>query len=280
MTGARRQLLDAFMTPLKPRDGNIQVGKSPMSSSKITFSTPAFLRRTQLPALKEDGYRSPPPVKVTRKPFARGLSAIVASLRKVEEEAIDDDEEEAMREMEAGETQRPAPAKILEPDSRVADSMFLGGMDDEAKFDSPPKEQLGRDGQPLRTRKKKGLKRTTRLVNMRPTRTKRPNQPADGAAAHNSDVEVVPETQLGPNLNPSPDVDPLSDSDFETPGGEKEEKAAKSDGKKKPEKKAGPAKKAVRKVNELAHTNFKRLKLRNHGAKGGPGFGSRFRRKR
>ncbi|PSR84375.1 DNA replication/checkpoint protein [Coniella lustricola] len=39
-------------------------------------------------------------------------------------------------------------------------------------------------------------------------------------------------------------------------------------------------KKAPRKVNELAHANFKRLKLRNNGAKGGPGFNSRFRRRR
>ena len=36
----------------------------------------------------------------------------------------------------------------------------------------------------------------------------------------------------------------------------------------------------AKKVNELAHANFKRLKLKNHGAKGGPGFGSRFRRRR
>ena len=50
--------------------------------------------------------------------------------------------------------------------------------------------------------------------------------------------------------------------------------------KEKKEKKEGKIKKAARKVNELAHANFKRLKLRNNGAKGGPSFSSRFRRRR
>ena len=39
-------------------------------------------------------------------------------------------------------------------------------------------------------------------------------------------------------------------------------------------------KKAARKVNELAHANFQKLKLKNNGAKGGPGYNSRFRRRR
>jgi hypothetical protein len=38
--------------------------------------------------------------------------------------------------------------------------------------------------------------------------------------------------------------------------------------------------KAARKVKAMAHQNFKRLKLRNSGAKGGPAHNSRFRRKK
>jgi len=42
----------------------------------------------------------------------------------------------------------------------------------------------------------------------------------------------------------------------------------------------GRIKTAARKVNALAHANFKRLKLRNSGAKGGPAHNSRFSRKK
>ena len=44
--------------------------------------------------------------------------------------------------------------------------------------------------------------------------------------------------------------------------------------------KDGKIRKVARKVNAMAHQNFKRLKLRNSGAKGGPAHNSRFRRKK
>ena len=44
--------------------------------------------------------------------------------------------------------------------------------------------------------------------------------------------------------------------------------------------KDGKVKTAARKVTAMANQNFKRLKLRNSGAKGGPAHNSRFRRKR
>ncbi|CAK7208689.1 hypothetical protein SCUCBS95973_000187 [Sporothrix curviconia] len=161
--------------------------------------------------------------------------------------------------------------QLLGPDHAAGG--LLGGFDDEGRYDSPPEDQLGRDGQPLRVFKKKGQKRTTRLSNIRPTRTKRP---AAGAMAENdSDNENGGEA----NENEDPNA---SDSEFgsgaegDVPVGRKAGKAKKTTDK----TANGPVKKAVRKVNELAHANFKRLKLRNNGAKGGPGFNSRFRRRR
>ena len=62
---------------------------------------------------------------------------------------------------------------------------------------------------------------------------------------------------------------------------EKEEaQADKGKGKEKAKEPVGTIKKATRKVNELAHANFKRLKLRSKGGKAGPGHNSRFRRRR
>jgi hypothetical protein len=88
-----------------------------------------------------------------------------------------------------------------------------------------------------------------------------------GEAQHSDDEDEenrIPETQQGAE-------DMGFESDFEQ---------VKPKPKKSARKPEGTVKKAVRKVNELAHANFQRLKLKNNGAKGGPGFNSRFRRRR
>ena len=96
----------------------------------------------------------------------------------MEEEAADEDLD-ALHEMEneaAGISSKPPP-KAPEPpkDVVVEDSQSrlpLGGFDDEAMFDSEPEEAKGQDGQPLKVYKKKGQKRTTRRVKMKPVRSK------------------------------------------------------------------------------------------------------------
>ncbi|KAM0420622.1 hypothetical protein ACHAPT_011538 [Fusarium lateritium] len=267
MSSSKRQRLNHFMTPLKNRDGNVDA-VTPSSVSKLQFDTPAFLKRNSLPVLDENGdFDAPAPLRLPRKPFTRGLSEIVASLRKVEEDTLDDDLD-ALRDIENEETGEPKPKTLFPPkpkdDVLVEDSQTrqlpLGGFDDEGMYDSPVEDGLDRDGNPMRTYKKKGQKRTTRLVKMRPTRTKRPANMGEGPG---SDVEndAIPETQALDGAD--------GESDFEKP---KEKKPA--------AKKEGTVKKAARKVNELAHANFQRLKLKNHGAKGGPGYNSRFRRRR
>ncbi|ETS73481.1 hypothetical protein PFICI_14427 [Pestalotiopsis fici W106-1] len=276
----------SFATPLKNRDNNVQDFKSP---SNLLFATPAFLKRAPMPPLDENGkYTSPQPIRLPRKPLGRGLSSVVASLRKLEEEKLDE-ELEAMHEMENEAREESSKAKelpkILEPDSQ--NRQLLDGFDDEAELDSEAEPELGRDGLPLRIYKKKGQKRTTKKVNMKPSRAKRPQQPLNEP---DSDIEegaeVVPETQfdsarvIGDQEWP---LDLESEPEFlgsDYDGEDKQPKKPKILKEATKMEKENPIKKAAKKVNAMAHANFKRLKLRNNGAKGGPGFGSRFRRRR
>ncbi|KAI2616773.1 DNA replication/checkpoint protein [Hypoxylon sp. NC1633] len=275
-----------FATPSKRRNSNTALGRTPTSVSKLHLSTPSFLRRAPLASVDENGnYISPAPLRLPRKPLGCSLSSAVASLRKLEEEALDEDLE-ALHDMENDESEsktiEPPKAKeaILEPDSQA--QQLLGGFDDEGLYDSPPEEVLGRDSQPLRAYKKKGQKRTTRRVNMKPTKSKRPQQTPDEEPEHDAEEDVIPETQVDAtktgddllsNLEPDSEFDPSEEE------GEKA-KGKKLTGKtKKLDKKEGKIRKTARKVNELAHANFKRLKLRNNGAKGAAP-GSRFRRRR
>lgn len=286
MSSSKRVL---FMTPSKRARRGSTGAETPSTVRKLQLTTPSFLRRAPLATVDENGdYISPAPLRLPRKPLGRGLSSVVASLRKLEEEALDDDLD-VLREMEnEGNPTNPAnpakPAKpkedILEPGSQA--QQLLGGFDDEALYDSPTEEQVGRDGQPLRVYKKKGQKRTTRRVNMRPTRSKRPQQPTKEQGEDGAEEDVVPETQADTTkTTDEPPLDIGSGSDFDPQDDEEEEPKEKAQAKKtkKPDKKEGKVRKAARKVNELAHANFKRLKLRNSGAKG-PAAGSRFRRRR
>ncbi|KAL6914383.1 hypothetical protein FSHL1_012056 [Fusarium sambucinum] len=259
MSSSKRQRLNHFMTPLKNKNEN-QDAVTPSSVSKLQFDTPAFLKRNTLPVLDENGdFDAPAPLRLPRKPFARGLSEIVASLRKVEEENLDDDLD-ALRDVEDGGTGEPKPKTLFPSKPKDADiSLYdneaqqlpLGGFDDEGTYDSPVEGD-----NPTRVYKKKGQKRTTRMAKMRPVRVKRPE---DIAGNPQSDVEND-EMRAG-GEDAGSDFDEISE-------------------KKPAQKKEGTVKKAARKVNELAHANFQRLKLRNHGSKGGPGFNSRFRRRK
>ncbi|KAI5458549.1 DNA replication/checkpoint protein [Mariannaea sp. PMI_226] len=276
MSASKRQALNSFMTPLKNKE-RIHDAVTPSSVSKLQFDTPAFLKRNSLSVLDENGdFDALAPLRLPRKPLVRGLSEIVANLRKVEEEALDEDLE-ALREAEGGEMSEPrpksAPSKPKEDmlaEDGQSKQLPLGGFDDEGLYDSPVEDAVGRDGFPLKVYKKKGQKRTTRKVNIKPTRFKRPVNMDEPQHSDDEDEENrVPETQQGAE----DDLD--LESDFE------EDLKAKGAAKKKATKKPVRAvKKVVRKVNELAHANFQRLKLKNNGAKGGPGYNSRFRRRR
>lgn len=272
MSASKRQYLNIFMSPLKSRDTNVGA----QTPSRLHFDTPQFLKRHSLAMVDENGeFDAPAPLRLPRKPMGRGLSEIVASLRKVEEDKADEDLE-ALREMEAEQATPAVGEDILVKDSQVS-RLPLGGFDDEGMYDSPVEEEMGAYGNPMRMFKKKGQKRTTKRVNMKPVWTKRPEMPTE---KDNSDDEGerIPKTQPGhPAVRDDEAANVSSDSEFED--GKKAAKKRKK-GSKGSEGHKGPVKKAARKVNELAHANFQRLKLRQNGAKGGPGYNSRFRRRR
>lgn len=292
------------------------------------------------------------PLRLPRKfgGIGRSLSSVVAGLRKMEEEAFEE-EEAVMREMEMGMdmemdmgmggggggggggygkgAERKGGLEVEVGDSQVLGHSvgggvkekgnavpggLLSGFDDEALYDSLDDEKQ-RGQQPLRQFKKRGQKRTTRLVNMRPTRARRPAQNQPGADGHDQEDEdeddLVPETQFNaarpPLTTATTDDNDLrllsdldSDLDFDGSAPSDGEEIDKASAKSKPSKKKpattsrtktaatepekakgeGVVKRAVRKVKATAHANFKRLKLRNTGSKGGPGHNSRFRRRR
>jgi hypothetical protein len=262
------------------------------------------------------------PLRLPRKLVlgGKGLSSVVAGLRKIEDEEFME-EEEAMREMEmemddmedmegmgrglvggtgkqgvavAVPVERSAGVEV--GDSQVGQprnlpgnqgeeeqpAVLLSGFDNEGRYDHLDQEK--QPAQPLRIFKKKGQKRSTRLVNMRPTRSKRPVQAGDEDKEEEDDNDLIPETQFDANAEfDGSGLSDFDDDDDEEEGKKKKKPKPKTTAKTQPaanEKGEGVVKRAVRKVKASAHANFKRLKLKNNGAKGGPGYNSRFRRRR
>ncbi|KAM0665850.1 hypothetical protein ACQRIU_005194 [Beauveria bassiana] len=278
MSSGKRHELRAYTTPSKVRDAgtDAEVRTPTMGSvSKLQFDTPAFLRRHTLLAPDEAAaFGTPAPLKLPRKLPGRGLSEIVASLRKVEDDKLDDDDDmAALREAEAAErvsawsvtaprAEPAAAATTKESDilarEREAQHILLGGSNDEGMYDSlEDADHSALHGQPQLMYKKKGQKRTTRRANMRPAITDRPTERLDDS------LDVVAETQLDKQEN--------IDSEYED--------ADSTESKKQPVKE-GVVKNSVCKVNEPAHTNFRRLKLRNKNMKGkSGGFSRRFGRR-
>ena len=313
-SAGKRFMLDKFATPSKNR---LRVGSqgdsTPSSVSKLHFATPSFLRRDRhrpLPVMDENNpilELSPQMVRQPRKPLVRGLSSILAGLRKIEEDAADDDLE-ALHEMEEMENEmregsKPAPKPIAKQAPKalpnfdesilVKDSQqeLLGGFDDEAMFDSEPEDMknptLGRDGQPLKVYKKKGQKRTTRRVNMKPNRHKpQPNPTArlrvDSDDELGQDDDIIQETQIAeaPEFDDARNYDSGSQSEYTASEGGTRYRRPDQSKKAKRITRDGKIKTATRKVTAIASQNFKRLKLRNSGAKGGPAHDSKFRRKK
>lgn len=253
-------------------------------------------------------------------PLMRGLSSIAADLRRTAEEAAEEDLDilrEMENDASAPSSTKPVATLSIKNDlalaetavTQVEDSQpplpggLLGGFDDIAMFDSEPEVQQDR-GQPLKIYKKKGQKRTTRRSNLKPVRPKS-SKVKQSAITHinsDSDTDFIDELQDPPDLDtnrvesPSEtianapegfkpdarnfDTDSSGSEYTASEGGtryrrakQKRKKSYDDEGK---EKKTG----RTRKVGAVSAQNFKRLKLRNNGAKGGPGVGSRFRRRK
>lgn len=307
-SSSKRTYLASFLTPSTRRV--VGVDKTPrttMSVSKLRFDdTPVFLRRdsqcftqSQIAGQednenKEDASSwSPVAVRIMRpKPAGRALSALVIGLRDMEEAKLDDDLE-MLREMESGnahtaESQtRPVPELCVE-DSQVPD-MPLGpdgqGGSDSEDLEALEAEGKDRKGKPLKAWKKKGQKRTTRRVTIKPNTAKwKPEPEWKGGKDEESEGEViaVEETQLITTANVTEagaqaenlQTDAYYDTEDASDKGELQSQIKTKEA----NQKAPPtAKKNKKPVNAVAHANFRALKIKNKNskAKGRGKFGRR-----
>jgi len=306
---SKRNLLATFLTPSIRRVVESRTPGSRSGVSKLRFDeTPAFLRRdsqrghTDVDAYGGDDDALPwSPVRVRTKPAGRGLSALVRGLRELEEEKLDDDLE-MLRELEAEQsgdnggatTKKPIAPKVLVGDSQMGEMPL--GPDGNRESESEDEEALakegrGRDGKPLRVWKKKGQKRSTRRVIMKPVAAKwKPEVEWNcGKDIEEDKAEVVVvETQLVEGALGNNEGGDLGDRDWEESLEEDElwigvEEASVGPEQKetKKEEKAGgereEAPKKKKKIAATAHANFRALKIRNKQSKGKGGgkFGRR-----
>ncbi|KAF2174131.1 hypothetical protein M409DRAFT_16401 [Zasmidium cellare ATCC 36951] len=277
----RRFFLDAFAgTPLKRKREEQDIGTT--SAKRLNSNTPAFLKRSfPMASIDEEGAEPP----AARHPFkkrglVRSLSSIIQGLKKQEDERMDE-EWDILRDIEeeqedGGADKRKEISKVMVQDSQAAE-MPLGP--DQAPLSDV--EEAGEKETERKPWKKKGLKRQTRRVNMKPVlhRAKKADEVDEFDA---SEAEIVPETQVAEQTKEGADDGDGSESDFNE--GEKRTTAkSKPTAKKPPTKekdKEGKeaSKKKPRKVNPDAHANFRKLNIKNKNSKAN-GRGKRFGRR-
>ncbi|RMY67411.1 hypothetical protein D0863_07804 [Hortaea werneckii] len=287
---SKRRWLDAFAgTPLKRK--HEEDGAQTPGTAKRQYSTPSFLKRTSslAPIEEEDG--SGPLFKKPRKGMVRSLSSLIQNLRKQEEERMDD-EWDILNELEA-EEQNPAPSRpsnasrVLVEDSQVQEpsEMPLGPdrapESEEEEGSGPEDGGLGPDGKPRKPWKKKGLKRQTRRVIMRPV-MHRPKKAAELDTVNEEDEDgdqVVEETQLATGNSGQ---EGRSDDEYDSGGegaeaSDSEAVVARKRGrqrgsdreKDKTRRESNEEKSTGKKISATAHANFRALKIKNKNSKAG-----------
>ncbi|KAF7185622.1 DNA replication regulator SLD2 [Pseudocercospora fuligena] len=263
---SKRYFLDAFAgTPLKRKRDDNDIGTT--SSSKRKFATPSFLRRSApLAPIAEDNAETstslPPPFR--KRGLVRSLSSIIQGLKKQEEKRMDD-EWDVMNEIEEEEANggpKEVPAKIQVEDSQDVEMPL--GPDQAAESSESEEEDRDTGRKPW---KKKGLKRQTRRVKMKPVVHKPQKAEAD---EESEEEEFVTETQLQHDPGEPDELAEDSDSGSETEqkAKRKSKQTANSKSQGKEVEKEEP-KKGGRKVDPLAHANFRALKIKNKNSKAG-----------
>lgn len=302
-SGKRFMLSSLFTTPTTMRyaamadgednaraSGNGNQGDGEVDAREAVGSgTPSFLRRSNPGRYTNGAVHGFSPTAVRKpQPFVgRGLSAIVQGLRDMEEERLQDDTD-VLREIEA--------------EAAAAAEAEVNDSQEPANDPGPP-------------RKKKGQKRTTRRVTMKPVVVPKPpreperNEPdSDGG----DEDTTVPETQHpdaerddgeqpddmddAASLHTTSEPDLGSDPEYaDQPNATTKSKSFSEKLKEAVSSVAKPMSKSrgqkgsqststskdekkprARKVNPEAHANYRALKIRNKGTKGR--FAGRFRR--
>ena len=281
--------LSVKLTPSIQRITKTTTPNSRCGVRKLRFDdTPAFLRRdsqhdsaTQdVKAMTGDGV-SWSPVAVRKFPqlAGRSLSSIVRGLREMEEKHLDE-ELELMHEIEGGDASAIASKPMMKPRVLVEDSQLAdmplgpdGGLESEDESVDHASEGKGRDGKPLKVWKKKGQKRTTRRVNMRPNLAKwKPEEKWKGDdSERESEVQQDEGAQGGESIEEIAQVEgETACEDSDSTDVSAEALNSKKSRKPKVENKSteGMLSKAKKKISATAHANFRALKIRNKNSKG------------
>lgn len=287
LSGTKSQLLNDLLTPRPRRAPDCSTPASRNGVSKFRFDdTPAFLRRDsqrvdmgkEYISGDEEGLSwSPLAVRKLPKAAGRGLSALVRGLREMEDEKLDE-ELDMLREMESESVPRKDldQPKVLINDSQRFDMPLGpdGGLESDEDDVESANEGKGRDGKPLKVWKKKGQKRTTRKVLMKPNTAKWKPEAAWNIGKVNGDEEDgVAETQIV-GAHRSTDwkehgCDSDQHEDIEGSQGALEVGKGSSDAFGKGlEKKEDPPKKVKKRISATAHANFRALKIKNKQSKG------------
>lgn len=295
-SGTKSKLLDDLPTPFTSHTTNCFTPASQRGVSKIRFDdTPAFLRRDSQRAdvgkenavgNKEGVSWSPVAIRKLPKAAGRGLSALVKGLREMEDEALDE-ELDILREMESESNPRNHldKPKVLVNDSQGPD-MPLGpdggheSDEDDLKYAD---EGKGREGKPLKVWKKKGQKRTTRRVLMKPNSAKWKPEPAWKVGQANGDEEdgVAESQAASADQTTEWKVHDSDGDEYRDMDGTREAAEAgisKSDALNKDLEKKEALTKKLKKISATAHANFRALKIKNKQSTGKKG--GRFGRKR
>ncbi|KAF2720950.1 hypothetical protein K431DRAFT_285218 [Polychaeton citri CBS 116435] len=308
MSSGKRFYLDAFAgTPQKRKRDDEDEG-TPSAATK-PFATPAFLRRSfPLAPVDEvagqDAEKASQPLPFKKRGLVRSLSSLIQGLKRQEEKKMDDDWD-IMNELEAEGEGTSAEAEelttTLVPDSQTAEGNFLHRLDNAEDSDSDQEQGTEVKRKPW---KKKGLKRQTRRVIMRPVLHKaaKASEPADHSESEeegdNCDkTRLFEETQFIQNPTAKQDgmsaVTSKSRSDganYRTTRAANDrmldsqepsrEELAKPIIQPKGGKVGGDeVKKVVRKISATAHANFRALKIKNKNSKGKGRGSGRFGRR-
>ena len=292
LSGAKSKLLSDLRTPPTRRavDYSTPAPRSAVSNPRFD-DTPAFLRRDSQRAdmgkenvLGDEGV-SWSPVAIRRPPKAAGraLSALVRGLRAMEDEGLDE-ELDALREMESGSASRKSleQPQVLVNHSQRADMPLGpdGGLESDDGVEYAD-DRKGKDGKPLKAWKKKGQKRTTRRVLMKPNTAKWKPEPSWKVdQVDSNDKDGVAETQtLSTDRSKSYGCD---SDDYEDMEGSQGATGARNVRRyaldKSLEKKKESAKTVKKKISATAHANFRALHIKNKQSK--VKKGGRFGRKR
>lgn len=302
LSASKQRAFTTLSTPTSRRISKSGTPGSRSSVSKLRFDdTPAFLRRdsqrfyTEKENVNGDDHVaswSPIAIRKVPRPAGRGLSALVKGLRDMEDENLDD-ELEMLREMEGMDSQplrreQMSQPKLLVPESQIPE-MPLGpdGGVESDDSDAYEGEGKGRDGKPLKVWKKKGQKRTTRRVAMKPNVAKWKPEPKwkGGEEVDDEEEPGVVETQVADGGHEAPhrgEGDEDYHDDQNACSGEDSEarrrRMVMDESRKGEEKTEGVVQRAKKKISATAHANFRALKIKNKQSKGKGG--GRFGRRR